>query len=90
VDPIENGLTLADLPLGGRLLVRSRSDWRTAAVALITSEKITISISSPKGTTYRIHRAPDQSLRIEQGFILMDRGLEEEWKPNFAIYDVRW
>jgi hypothetical protein len=90
VENVENVLTLADLPLGGRLLVRSRNDWRTAVVALITNEKITISISSPKGRTYRIHRLPEQLLRIEQSFFLMDRGSEEEWRPNFAVYDARW
>jgi len=90
VDTAENVARLADLPLGGRLLVRSRTDWRTAVVASITTERITISISSPKGRNYLIHRLPEQTLRFEKGFFLMDRGSEEAWRANFAIYDLRW
>jgi hypothetical protein len=61
-----------------------------AVVASITTEKITISISSPKGRTYRIHRLPEQSLRVEKGILLMDRGSPEAWQANFALYDLRW
>lgn len=90
MEKIEKFSTLADLPLGGRLLVRSLTDWRTGVIASITEEKITISITSPKGRTYRIHRTPGQSLRLENGLLLMDRTAPEEWQTNFAAYDVRW
>ena len=90
MDEKKNRSTLADLPLGGRLLVRSRTDWRTAVVASVTGEKIVLAISSPKGRTYRIHRSPGQTLRIENGMFLMDRDVPETWRANFADYDARW
>ena len=85
-----NVSTLADLPVGSRLLVRSRTDWRTAVVASTSEEKVMISVSSPTGRTYRIHRIPDQPLRIENGLLLMDRDVTEAWRTNFALYDIRW
>jgi hypothetical protein len=47
VEPAGLQITLASIPLGGRLLIRSKKDWRVAVVSRIGEDKITISVASP-------------------------------------------
>src|SRR5690349_10389081 len=62
--PIER-ITLNDIPVGGRLLVRSKKDWRVAVVARKTEEFVSISIASPSGYNYRIRRDADQQIFLD-------------------------
>jgi hypothetical protein len=83
-------MTLASLPLGGRLLVRSRTDWRVAVVCRIADDRITISVASPKGYNYRLRRATDASIALdgESPFLVLE--VAEAWRENFSAYDMRW
>jgi hypothetical protein len=83
-------MTLASLPLGGRLLVRSRTDWRVAVVCRIADDRITISVASPKGYNYRLRRATDASIAFdgEIPFLVLEDA--EAWRENFSAYDMRW
>lgn len=79
---------LADLPIGARLLVRSRTDWRFATVAAATPERITLTVCSPSGRTYRLRRNPDLPLHLDGAIpIAGDRGT---WRISLARYDLRW
>lgn len=80
---------LADLPIGSRLLVRSKKDWRSAVISKIIDSTVTLIVSSPSGFSYRLRR----NLKTEIFFdgempILQDS--DEDWRGNFTKYDYRW
>ena len=81
---------LANVPLGGRLLVRSRTDWRTAVVSRISEDRITLSVASPKGRNYRLGRDPELQVGYENGLHFLCCEQAEQWTENFASYDSRW
>lgn len=80
-------LTLISLPLGARLILRCRKDWRTATVSAITLEKITLSVASPTGHTYRVRRPPDEPLSFDGSIPIIGEGC---WRSGLARYDMRW
>ena len=82
--------TLGSLPLGAHLVLRCRKDWRTATVVRIELEKITLSVSSPTGRTYRMRRPPDAPLTYDNNIPLLDAGKPSCWRAGLARYDVRW
>lgn len=79
--------TLGSLPLGSRLILRSRKDWRTAAVIAITMERITLSVASPTGYTYRMYRPHETPIYFDGSIPLLGEG---GWRIGLARYDVRW
>lgn len=90
IEAAPNATTLGALPLGAHLVLRCRKDWRTATVVRIELEKITLSVSSPTGRTYRLRRPPDAPL-IFEGFVpLLGETASSCWRAGLARYDVRW
>ena len=83
----EKSLTLGDLPLGARLILRCRKDWRDAVVAAISLEEVTLSVSSPSGHTYRVRRPPDSILSLDGSIPVLGEGC---WRSGRVRYDVRW
>ena len=79
--------TLAALPLGARLVLRCRKDWRAAVVVAVNPERITISVHSPSGHTYRVRRLADSPLEFHSAIPLLGAGC---WRSGFARYDPRW
>jgi hypothetical protein len=90
MEPAEAKITLANIPLGGRLLVRSKTDWRVAVVCRITEEQITISVASPKGYNYRLRRPLDAIVDFDGRIPYLIADTSETWRENFTSYDVRW
>ncbi|MGB7922902.1 MAG: hypothetical protein WCF57_06630 [Pyrinomonadaceae bacterium] len=85
--PPEQTLTLASLPLGARLILRCRKDWRDATVVAVSLEKITLSVGAPTGRTYRVRRPPDSLLSFDGSIPVLGSG---SWRASFARYDTRW
>lgn len=85
-----NQISLRELPIGGRLIVRSKKDWRVAVVSRITEEKITLIVCSPFGRTYRIHRKFDCEIIFDGKIPILKCDSEEDWRENFSAYDIRW
>ena len=83
----ENILMLGDLPVGARLILRCRKDWRDAVVAAISIEGITLSVSSPSGHTYRVRRPSDSILSLDGSIPVLGEGC---WRAGRVQYDVRW
>ena len=83
----ENVLTLGSLPVGSRLILRCRKDWRDAAVVAVSTEKVTLSVGSPSGHTYRVRRAPDSPLFLDGSIPVLGEGC---WRAGRARYDLRW
>ena len=90
MEPAVEHITLNDIPVGGRLLVRSKKDWRVAVVARKTEEFISISIASPSGHNYRIRRDADQQIFLDGLIPFLPRDECEPWRENFTGYDIRW
>ena len=83
-------MTLADLPLGARLLIRARTEWRFAAVSRKSEERITLSVASPKGRNYRIARPPESPLADECGIQFLVSEFTEPWRENLSRIERRW
>lgn len=81
---------LHTLPIGARLLVRSKKDWRTAAISRIGEEKIVLTICSPTGRTYRLYREPDVEIAYAGIIPILKPDTDENWRDNFTTYDTRW
>ncbi len=83
-------ITLASIPLGGRLLVRSKKDWRVAVVSRIAEDQITISVASPTGYNYRLRRSIDATISFDGRIPFLVIEESDTWRDNFSAYDVRW
>ncbi len=83
-------LKLNELPIGSRLIVRSRTDWRFAAVSKISEERIVLTVCSPSGRTYRLRREMDAEISIEGSIPSLVYDEPEDWRGNLGIYDHRW
>jgi hypothetical protein len=83
----ENTSTLGALHVGARLVLRCRKDWRDATVVAVTDETVTLSVTSPRGRTYRLRRPPDSTLYLDGHLPVLGEG---HWRTTFARYDSRW
>jgi hypothetical protein len=90
VEPAENQIALNSLPIGARLLVRSRKDWRTASVSKIVEDRVVLTVCSPTGRTYRLRRELDTEIFFEGIIPILKYDLPENWRDNFTPYDHRW
>jgi hypothetical protein len=90
VEITETLITLRELPIGARLLVRTKTDWRSAVVSRIDIEKVVISVCSPTGRTYRLRRALEAEIILDGGIPILKIESEEDWRENFTKYDFRW
>ena len=81
--------TLGSLPLGARLILRCRKDWRVATVAFVDSatDRVVLSVGSPNGHTYRLRRPADSPLTHDGPIPVLGEG---QWRSGLARYDVRW
>ena len=84
-------LTLASLPTGARLILRCRRDWRDATVVAVAPDRITLSVGSPSGRTYRVRRPPDSPLSLDGHVpVLGECPPARSWRAGFVRYDARW
>ena len=87
----ENVSKLGDLPVGGRLLIRSKKDWRLAVISRRAETRITLSVASPTGRNYRLGRVPESEIIFDGGIaILITANSSDTWRDNFSPYDRRW
>jgi hypothetical protein len=90
LDNAETQITLGELPIGARLLIRSKKDWRTAVVSRFDEEKATLIVCSPNGRTYRMRRALETEIILDGKIPILKIKAQENWRENFVKYDVRW
>jgi len=81
--------TLGSLPVGARLILRCRADWRAATVAAFESAtaRVVLNVASPTGHTYRVRRPHDSLLKYDGHLPVLGEG---GWRAGLARYDVRW
>ena len=82
--------TLGSLPVGARLILRCRADWRAATVAAFEPDRarVVLNVASPTGHTYRVRRPHDAPLAHDGHFPVL--GGEGCWRAGLARYDARW
>lgn len=90
MEPAETQLTLGEFPLGGRLLVRSKKDWRVAVVSRKTDEFISLSIASPTGYNYRMRKTAEAIIAFDGVIPFLVKEEAGPWRENFSVYDSRW
>jgi len=81
--------TLGKLPVGARLILRCRADWRAATVAAFDAAKarVVLNVASPGGHTYRVRRPADSPLAHDGHLPILGEG---SWRAGLARYDIRW
>ncbi|MBV9924050.1 MAG: hypothetical protein JOZ96_03350 [Acidobacteria bacterium] len=81
--------TLGLLPVGARLILRCRADWRAATVASFEPHlgRVVLNVASPSGHTYRVRRPADAALAYDGHLPVLGEG---QWRAGLARYDVRW
>jgi hypothetical protein len=90
VEITETQITLRELPIGARLLIRSKTDWRSAVVSRFGDEKATLIVCSPTGRTYRLQRLLEAVITLDGKIPILKIEAEENWRDNFTKYDFRW
>ena len=83
-------ITLDQLSVGSRLLVRSKTDWRFAAVSKVVDERIVLTVCSPGGRTYRLRREMDCEIFMEGTIPILVCDEDKNWRENFSRSDTRW
>ncbi len=90
LEPNAETLTLAALPLGARIVLRCRADWRDATVVSVTPDRITLSVNAPSGRTYRVRRPADSPLNFDGEMPVLGDDSKGSWRAGLAHYDARW
>ena len=89
-DADERAPTLSSLPVGARLVLRCRKDWRVATVSCVDPTGVRLNVASPSGHTYRVHRPADAALTYEGSIPLLGEVTAAGWRAALARYDARW
>jgi hypothetical protein len=90
MESAEAQIALNTLPIGARLLVRAKKDWRTAAISKIVDDRVVLTVCSPTGRTYRLRRELNAEIFFEGIIPILKPDLPENWRENFSPYDHRW
>jgi hypothetical protein len=90
VETAETQITLDKLSVGSRLVVRSKADWRFAAVSKIVDERVVLTVCSPRGYTYRLRRELDTEIYMDGIVPILVYDEPDDWRENFGTYDMRW
>jgi len=90
LETAETQITLRELPVGARLLIRSKKDWRAAVVSKLNEKKATLIVCSPSGRTYRLQRNLEVAIVFDGTIPILKIESEENWRENFTKYDLRW
>ena len=83
-------ITLDTLVIGSRLLVRSKKDWRFAAVSKMADGRVVLTVCSPSGYNYRLRRDLDAEIVYEGSIPILKYDETENWRENLSRYDLRW
>ena len=90
METTETQITLDTLVIGARLIVRSKKDWRFAAVSKMADGRVVLTVCSPGGHTYRLRRNLDAEIVYEGSIPILKHDETENWRENFSRYDLRW
>lgn len=84
-------MTLSELPVGSRLILKCKKDWREAVVSKFYDGKAVLSVASATGKTYRVRKPQNAELQSDGQFHILATDCEEiEWRENLLRSDSRW
>ncbi|MCW5959149.1 MAG: hypothetical protein KIS76_03250 [Pyrinomonadaceae bacterium] len=83
-------IKLSELPIGARLLYRSKTEWRFAVLSRLSEEKATMIVCSPSGRTYRLSRDRGAEVVFDGAVAILKCYESDTWRENFSKYDCRW
>ncbi len=83
----ETNLELRELPVGARVIIRCKFDWRSAAVSAQREERVVLTIASPTGRRYRKSCPPETPVEMDGIVPVIGDGA---WRETFVKYDCRW
>lgn len=90
METTEPQITLSELPIGARLVVQCKKDWRDAVISKMDAEKVTLIVCSASGGTYLLRRVLETLIIFDGKIPILQNGCEENWRANFVKYDARW
>ena len=90
MEAAETLVRLDTLVTGSRLVVRSKKDWRFAAVSKMDDGRVVLTVASPSGYSYRLRRDPDTEILLEGTIPILKYDDSDTWRDNFGTYDIRW
>lgn len=80
-------IALSTLPVGAKLLVQCKNDWRMAVVSANVEGKTILRICTAKGRTYRKSCAAETHIVYDGSIPLLGEGF---WREELVKYDFRW
>ncbi|HEY0658299.1 MAG TPA: hypothetical protein VGD05_07485 [Pyrinomonadaceae bacterium] len=80
-------IALNSLPVGAKLLVQCKNDWRMAVVSANFEGKTILRICTAKGRTYRRSCAAETFIAYDGAIPLLGEGI---WRNELIKYDFRW
>ncbi len=81
---------LRDLPVGTRLIIRTKTDWRSAVISRIGESGVSLRVCCSTGRVYWTKRASEMEVILEENIFRLETIVEEDWRTNFAKFEVRW
>lgn len=84
---IATNCLLRELPVGARLIIRCKKDWRWAAVSALREQRVVLTIASPTGRNYRKSCPAETPVFLNGTLALIGEGI---WREDIVKYDRRW
>jgi hypothetical protein len=82
--------TLRDLPVGTRLLLRTNKDWRSAVISRTGETDVSLRVCCSSGRTYWTKRGSEMFVLKEENIFRLETIAEDDWRTNFAKFEMRW
>jgi hypothetical protein len=83
-------MPLRDLPVGTRLILRTKTDWRSAVISRIGESGVSLRVCCSSGRVYWTKRASEMEVLLEENIFRLETIVEEDWRTNFARFEMRW
>jgi len=80
-------INLCEMPVGSRLMIQCKNDWRMAVISAVIEENVILRICSPKGGTYRKKCTAETVINFDGAIPFLGEGA---WKETYVKYDCRW
>ncbi len=90
MEVLSSRILLSELPVGTRLLIRTKKDWRSAVISRVGETDVALRVCCSSGRTYWTKRASEMSVVREENIFRLETIADEDWRANFAKFEVRW
>lgn len=90
MEVLSSRILLSELPVGTRLLIRTKKDWRSAVISRVGETDVALRVCCSSGRTYWTKRASEMPVVREENIFRLETIADEDWRANFAKFEVRW